>query len=81
MTYVVDIDGTLCTLTDGDYKKAKPNKKRIEKINKLFKEGNTVYYIQREVWGVFTEMHGEAIMNFFSSPKNNLKSGAYCTTS
>jgi len=42
MTYVVDIDGTLCTITDGDYKKAKPIKKRIDKINKLFKEGNII---------------------------------------
>ena len=43
MTYVVDIDGTLCTLTaDGDYNKAEPREDRIKKINKLYSEGNTI---------------------------------------
>jgi len=39
----VDIDGTLCTLTeDGNYRKAKPIRERIEKINKLYKKGHTI---------------------------------------
>lgn len=41
-TYVFDIDGTLCTKTDGEYKDAEPLRSRIEKVNKLHDEGNTI---------------------------------------
>ena len=45
MTYVFDIDGTICTkVTNGDYRDAKPFKKRIEKINNLFERGNTIIF-------------------------------------
>ena len=33
MTYVFDIDGTICSLTNGDYKEAEPFYDRIKKIN------------------------------------------------
>ena len=36
MTYVFDIDGTICTKTDGDYTKAIPMRDRIDFINKVF---------------------------------------------
>ena len=45
MTYVFDIDGTICSLTEGDYKKAKPFKNRIKKINKLYDEGHTIFFL------------------------------------
>ena len=44
MTYVFDIDGTICTSKDGDYSKAIPIKERIEKINKLYEEGNIINF-------------------------------------
>jgi capsule biosynthesis phosphatase len=49
MIYVFDLDGTLCThVEDGDYRKAKPIKERIKKVNKLSKEGhNIVLYTAR----------------------------------
>lgn len=37
-----DLDGTLCTNTDGDYEKAQPINERIAIVNKLFEEGNTI---------------------------------------
>jgi len=44
----VDIDETICTHreTEGprDYSKASPLFKRIDKINKLFDEGNVIIY-------------------------------------
>lgn len=43
-TYVVDIDGTICSLTDGDYSQAKPIFKRIDKINNLFEQGNRIVF-------------------------------------
>ena len=44
MTYVIDIDGTICSLTDGNYSEAMPFKDRIEKINSLYDEGHTIIY-------------------------------------
>ena len=41
---MVDIDGTICTNTDGDYENALPLKENIKKINKLFDEGNKIIY-------------------------------------
>mgnify|MGYP003324495996 CR=1 FL=1 len=43
-TYVVDIDGTICSLTDGDYSQAKPIFERINKINSLFEQGNRIVF-------------------------------------
>lgn len=62
MIYYFDIDGTLCTNTNGDYKKAKPYKKRINNINYLYEEGNIIiFYTSRGSstgieWSKFTEL-------------------------
>lgn len=39
----VDIDGTICNLVS-DYNIAKPIPSHINKINKLYDEGNTIIY-------------------------------------
>tara|TARA_R100000008_G_scaffold68735_1_gene46000 strand:+ start:572 stop:868 length:297 start_codon:yes stop_codon:yes gene_type:complete len=44
MIIYVDIDETICSFTDGNYSLAKPIKNRINKINKLYDEGNTIVY-------------------------------------
>ncbi len=44
MTYVFDIDGTICSLTEGDYENASPFVDRIKKINKLHEQGNEIIY-------------------------------------
>jgi len=48
MIIFVDIDDTICYyLANADiknYNNAIPNKNRIEKINKLYNEGNTIIY-------------------------------------
>ena len=45
MLIYVDIDETICeSPQDRDYTKAQPIKERIEKVNKLFDEGNTIVY-------------------------------------
>jgi len=44
MTYVFDIDGTICNNTKGNYGFAIPKTKRIEKINKLYDEGHTIIF-------------------------------------
>ena len=43
-TYVFDIDGTICTNTNGAYEKATPLEANIEKINRLYNEGNEITY-------------------------------------
>jgi hypothetical protein len=43
-TYIIDIDGTICNSTFGEYSKAQPFQCRIEKVNKLFWEGNKIIY-------------------------------------
>ena len=45
MTYVFDIDGTICTMVDdGDYANATPLKDRIAVINRLYDAGNTIIF-------------------------------------
>ena len=45
MIIYVDIDETICEYSDArEYPLAKPIKKRIEKINSLFDDGNTIVY-------------------------------------
>ncbi|MBL4615230.1 MAG: hypothetical protein JKY27_10210 [Magnetovibrio sp.] len=41
-TYCFDIDGTLCTNTEGGYDAAKPFPERIAKVNELFEVGHTI---------------------------------------
>ena len=43
-TYVIDIDGTICSVTGGQYQNAQPKKERIIKINKLYEEGNYIIF-------------------------------------
>ena len=44
MNYVFDIDGTICTNTNGDYENAKPYEARIRAINKLYESGHRIYF-------------------------------------
>ena len=44
MTYCFDIDGTICSNTEGSYKEASPYNDIIGKINKLYYEGNIIYF-------------------------------------
>ncbi len=44
MIVYVDIDGTICNITNGEYEKSKPIKSNIEKINKLYSDGHTIIY-------------------------------------
>jgi uncharacterized HAD superfamily protein len=43
MKYVVDIDGTICT-QEKNYHDAKPKKEKIKMFNRLYDEGNTIWY-------------------------------------
>ena len=47
-TFVIDIDGTICTNTYGEYTKAEPFYDRIIYVNKLFKEGHKIKFLRQE---------------------------------
>ena len=42
MNYCFDIDGTICTNTNGEYEKAQPLTNRIKIINNLFDKGHQI---------------------------------------
>lgn len=42
LTYCFDIDGTLCTDTNGDYVAAEPITSRIAHVNELYAAGHTI---------------------------------------
>ena len=44
MKIFVDIDNTICKTKGAEYGEAIPIKKNIDKINKLFDEGNEIIY-------------------------------------
>lgn len=45
MIYYIDIDETICTTPNTrDYNKARPIKKAIDKVNRLFEEGHTIVF-------------------------------------
>jgi hypothetical protein len=44
MKYMVDIDGTICNNTLGDYESAQPFPERIEYFNQLFEQGHEIHY-------------------------------------
>jgi len=44
MKYIIDIDGTICNNTNGDYQSAVPFVDRINHFNKLFDEGHEIHY-------------------------------------
>lgn len=50
MRYVVDIDGTICTDTSGEYARAAPITSRIQKLNRLLDAGHEVVYFTGRHW-------------------------------
>ena len=40
--YCFDLDGTLCTNTEGEYESAVPFSERISKVNALYEEGSNI---------------------------------------
>ncbi len=44
MKYIVDIDGTICNNTQGNYTQARPIPERIAKINSLYDQGHHITY-------------------------------------
>ena len=74
MIYVFDIDGTICTNTNGNYNNAEPFRDRIEKNNKLYNEGHTVIYHTARGMGRNFNIPQVAIEQFQEFTEEQLKS-------
>ena len=75
----VDIDETICHRESSvdfgvthDYTKAKPIKENIEKINKLYDEGNTIKYFTARGMGRFAGRSDKAIEFFYTLTESQL---------
>ena len=65
MIYCFDIDGTICTFTDGQYEKALPYENRIKQINSLYKKGHTIK--------LFTARGSTTNIDWFDFTENQLR--------
>ncbi|MHA2055389.1 MAG: hypothetical protein ACW99F_17560 [Candidatus Hodarchaeales archaeon] len=73
MTYVIDIDGTICSNTGGDYKNAKPILDRIKIVNKLYDEGNTIIFLTARGMGRSSNSAAFAEKSFRELTEKQLK--------
>ena len=72
-TYVFDIDGTICTVKNGDYESALPMNERIKKINKLYEEGNTILFNTARGMGRYSNAADKAYAAFYDLTVKQLK--------
>jgi phosphatidate phosphatase PAH1 len=71
--FVFDVDGTICTATDGNYSEAKPFINRIQQINKLYDEGNTIVFLTARGMGSSSNNCQEARSKWEDLTRNQLK--------
>ena len=72
--YVFDIDGTICTITDGEYEKAEPFPERIALINNLFESGNQIFFLTARGMGRHNNDAEKAIAQFYDLTEKQLAS-------
>ena len=73
MTYVFDIDGTICSKTDGDYTQAQPIADRIQKVNRLYDEGHTVILLTARGMGRSNNSVNFAYESFYDLTHSQLE--------
>lgn len=64
-TYVFDVDGTICSMVNGEYDKAEPILERIKIINNLFEKGNKVIFYSARGMGRHNNNSQKAIEEFY----------------
>jgi len=72
MVYVFDIDGTICSHTNGDYNDAKPFRNRIDKNNSLYNDGHTMIYYTARGMGRTNNNISQAYRLFYELTKKQL---------
>jgi len=73
MKICFDLDGTLCTKTNGKYHLARPIKKAIEKANQYFDEGNYIIIFTARYMGRNNGNIKKAYKQGFDEAKEQLK--------
>ena len=74
MTYVFDIDDTICVTTDADYANAIPLEDRIVKVNKLYDEGHTIFFLTARGMGSSDNDQIAAYAKLYKLTDDQLKS-------
>ena len=75
MTYVFDIDGTLCVKPEGfDYLHSEPIRERIDVVNLLYDRGNTIIMQTARGMGRHDNNPQKAIEEFYALTAEQLKS-------
>jgi capsule biosynthesis phosphatase len=72
MTYVFDIDGTICYNTNSDYENSTPLQDRIEKVNKLYDDGHTIIFQTARGMGRSQNSTAFAYASFFELTQDQL---------
>ena len=73
ITYVFDIDETICHTEGSDYDNSQPIIKRIEAVNKLYDEGHTVLFLTARGMGRNKNDQQASITEFYDFTFNQLK--------
>jgi len=71
--FVFDLDGTLCSLTDGEYEKASPLMDRIAIVNELYEQGHQITIYTARGMGRFSNDSSSAIQEFESLTRTQLE--------
>ena len=74
LTYVFDIDGTICSDEHGNYEKCSPIRERIEIINRLYLNGHTVVYMTARGMDSCKGNQALAIKKYYKYTEKQLKS-------
>ena len=75
LTYCFDIDGTICHSNGmGPYDKSTPYTNRIEKINDLYDQGHTIFFMTARGMGRSNNDQEKARKEMYEFTKNQLDS-------
>ncbi len=72
VTYAFDIDGTICTQTEGDYENATPYRDRIDSINDLYDAGHHIIMLTARGMGRTGQNELEAYRLLYDFTLNQL---------
>lgn len=72
MRYAFDIDGTICSNTNGKYEDAEPYQDMIDLINDLYNSGNYIIFHTARGMGLFNNIPAQAATKWYAFTKNQL---------
>lgn len=72
MTYIFDIDNTICYTNNSNYENSMPIKERIDKVNSLYEEGHQINFLTARGMGRSNNDVSFAYDNFYELTKSQL---------